>query len=297
MDRITCMQAFIAVASESSFSAAGRTLGISKVLVSKYVNQLEDQLGARLLHRTTRKVSLTTTGSAFLEPCKNLLEEFEQLQGAVQDVHRKPQGRLRLTAPTTFAEMHLLNIIEQFHADYPDVQIELELTDRYVDLVEEGFDLGIRIGRLEDSSLIAKPIAKMRSFLCASPEYLARAGRPEEITQLNDFDLIADSNYRSGKHWEFQHQQLGNKVVSIDPLLKINSARAVRDLLISGKGIGICPEFAVYSDLLENKLEILFEDWYMPEQSMYAIYPHRRHLSAKVRLFIEALTSANLFSR
>jgi len=292
MDQISCMRAFVAVAQEQGFSAAARKLGISKVLVSKYVGQLEDQLGVRLLHRTTRKVSLSTTGEAYLERCASLLEEFEQLQNSVQAIHQKPRGRLRITGPSTFSEMHLLPAISEFSRRYPEVQVELQLADRYVDLVEEGFDMALRIGQLEDSSLIARPLVEMTSYLCASPEYIAQHGMPESPEQLSEHRLISDTNYRSGKYWEFRNPETGSlKTTAISADIYINSARAVRDLLLDGQGIGICPGFAVNQQIADGELIVLLPEWQMPGHQLSAIYPHRRHLSNKVRLFIELLQS------
>lgn len=286
------MQAFVAVANDKSFSAAARSLGISKVLVSKYVGQLEDELGVRLLHRTTRKVSLTTTGEAYLEPCAALIEEFELLQGSVQELNHSPRGRLRISAPATYGEMQLLPIVERFNQQYPDIAIELDLTDRYVDLVEEGYDLAVRIGQLEDSSLIARRICDMPSWLCASPEYLQQHGKPAHPSELQHHQLLVDSNYRGGKQWQLLHADLGTEMVTVNASLRINSARAIRDLMLQHKGIGSCPEFAVEQQLRDGSLVAAIEGWHPPTTALYVMYPNRRHLSAKVRLFIETLQQA-----
>ena len=165
MDKLTCISTFVAVATEQSFSAAARKLGISKVVVSKYVAQLESELGARLLNRTTRKVSLTPTGRAYLERSRPLLEEFHLLNESIKNLHQQARGQLRIAAPSSFSEMHLMPLISQFSKLYPEVEIEFTLSDRYVDIVEEGFDLALRVGNLENSSLVARPVKRIDTYL------------------------------------------------------------------------------------------------------------------------------------
>ncbi|WP_415911380.1 LysR family transcriptional regulator [Neptuniibacter sp. QD37_11] len=292
MDRITCMQVFTVVVKEKGFSAAARKLGISKVQVSNYIAQLETELGVRLLNRTTRQVSLTTTGFAYLEPCNNLLEGFNNLHHSVKELHQTPQGQLKITAPSTFAEIHLTPVLTIFKEKYPEVQIDLQLNDRYVDLIDEGYDLAIRIGKPQDSSLIAKPIGTIHSYLCASPDYLKQHSEIKTLSDLHNHQLIADTNYRSGKVWQFRHKEDGQcQSVEVNAGLNINSAQAVRALVLNGQGISLCPDFAVKSHIETGAIKHLLPEWQAPTMEISAIYPSRQHVSAKVRLFIDEFSS------
>ncbi|WP_415891757.1 LysR substrate-binding domain-containing protein [Neptuniibacter sp. PT8_73] len=292
MDRITCMQVFTVVVKEKGFSAAARKLGISKVQVSNYIAQLETELGVRLLNRTTRQVSLTTTGFAYLEPCNNLLEGFNSLHHSVKELHQTPLGLLKITAPSTFAEIHLTPVLSIFKEKYPEVQIDLQLNDRYVDLIDEGYDLAIRIGKPQDSSLIAKPIGTIHSYLCASTDYLKQHSEIKTLSDLNNHQLIADTNYRSGKVWQFRHKEDGQcQSVEVNAGLNINSAQAVRALVLNGQGISLCPDFAVKSHIESGAIKHLLPEWQAPTMEMSAIYPSRQHVSAKVRLFIDEFSS------
>lgn len=292
MDRITCMQVFTVVVKEKGFSAAARKLGISKVQVSNYIAQLESELGVRLLNRTTRQVSLTTTGFAYLEPCTNVLESFIHLQHSVKELHQSPQGLLKITAPSTFAEIHLIPVLSCFKEKYPEVQIDLQLNDHYVDLIEEGYDLAIRIGTPEDSSLVAKPIGKIHSYLCASPDYLKLHPAITSLNDLSNHQLIADTNYRSGKVWQFTHKDDAQRQsVEVKAGLNINSAQAVRALVLNGQGISLCPDFAVKSHIETGAINQLLPQWQAPTMDISAIYPSRQHVSAKVRLFIDEFSA------
>ena len=291
MDRLTCLQAFASVAQEGSFTQAGKRLGLSKVLVSKYVGQLEDALEARLFHRTTRHVSLTTLGSAYLERCLPLLEEFNALEEGVREQQTGASGLLRITAPMSFQEMSFVPLVRKFTELHPRVTLDIQLADRFVDIVGEGFDLAIRVGELEDSSLVARRIGRLPIRICASPDYLAEHGTPQTPSDLEAHKLIVDSNYRGGSYWDFEHRQNASRTekVRLQPYIRVNSARATRDLIVEGMGVAYCPAFNVDQDIAGGQLVELLKDWQTPSKTIYALYPHRRHLSAKVRLFIEML--------
>lgn len=288
MDTLTCIKAFIAVTEEEGFSAAGRKLGWSKHLVSKYVAQLEADLSVRLLHRTTRKVSLTTLGRAYYERSKPLLEEFQVLQQSVQDSHSQPRGELSITAPVTFAELHLMRPLSGFMTRYPDVQINMQLADRYVDIVEEGIDVAIRIGELADSSLIAKKMADIDLLICASPEYLERHPMPETPEQLADHNCLIDSNLRSGERWPVAGYEGG--MITVNGNIRVNSATAVHQMVIAGHGLGLLPGFVVGTDIENGRLHQVLSEYTPHKVGVYAVYSHRRHLSAKVRLFIDFIS-------
>jgi len=282
------MNAFINVVETGGFSSAGRKLGISKTLISKYVAQLEDILGVLLLQRTTRRVTTTEVGYAYYQRCIPLLEEVDELEGMVRFTHMKPTGKLVLGAPTSFSELHLMPVLSEFIRRFPDVKIDLHLTDRFVDIVEDGIDIAIRIGNLEDSSLIARKIAPISLITCASPQYLEQAAPLTHPHDLKQHRCIIDSNYSIGGHWSFQKNEQ-QFLVNVNASIKVNSVRAVRELLLSGSGLAICPLFAVSDDIRHNRLIHVLNSYETVELGLYAVYSHRRHLSAKVRVFVDYL--------
>lgn len=287
MDRLDLMRAFVTVAQTGSFTAAGRRLGKSKTLISKYVGALEDQLGARLLQRTTRQVGLTNVGKAYMERAEELLAEFDMLEEAVRAEQGAPSGRLRITAPQTFGELQLVDLAADFLAEFPEIRLDITLDDRFVDLVAESLDVGIRIGTLDDSSLIARRLCPVRIIVCAAPGYIARHGRPVHPADLIAHKCVVDTNFRSGPSWRFLIDgEVEN--VAVPARLGVNSASAACQALVRGQGIGLCPDFVVADELADGRLiELLeeFEGGY--EHSLFLVYPHRLHLAQRVRTFID----------
>ena len=280
------MTAFVNVVETGGFSSAGRKLGISTTLISRYIAQLEDDLGVLLLQRTTRKVTTTQIGLAYYQRCLPLLDEVNEVESMVKLTHVNPYGKLVLSAPTSFSEIHLMPVLSDFIAQYPDVTIDLQLTDRFVDIIEEGMDIAMRIGNLSDSSLIARKISPISLVACASAQYLNQAPALRQPKDLAKHRCIIDSNYKHGKHWLFQ--QNGQEIeIAVKSSIKVNSVRAVRELLIKGAGIGVCPLFAVDDDIKQGRLIRVLDTYQTDELGLYAVYSHRRHLSAKVRLFID----------
>jgi DNA-binding transcriptional LysR family regulator len=286
MDTLACMQAFATVVEAGNFSEAARRLGVSKAQISKQVIQLEDSLAVRLLHRTTRKVTPTSSGQAYFEQCRPLLDELDQLHASMQFTNASPRGELHIAAPQTFAEMHLMSVVSNYARRYPDVIVDLQLTDRYVDLVEERIDVAIRIGTLDDSTLVARKLGDVRMQLCASPDYIAEYGEPEEPRQLSHHHCILDSNYAGGNHWTLGR---ADQIITVEvqPHLIVNSARAGRELVLAGHGIGFLPSFAIAEDIKQGKLKAVLPMHIPGPIGIYASYLNRKHLSAKVRLFIE----------
>ncbi|MCB1436539.1 MAG: LysR family transcriptional regulator [Rhodobiaceae bacterium] len=284
MDRIDAMQVFVSVVESGSFTAAADRLGISKALASKQIAGLEKRLGARLLNRTTRSLALTEIGRSYLAACQNLLGEFEAMEALVQESHAKVRGLLRLSAPTSFGESHLGAVVAAMLAQYPELQIELKLTDRVVDLIEEGFDAAIRIGELEDSTLIARRVAEIRTLLCAAPGYLERAGRPTHPRDLAAHQCLLDLNYKTGPNWAFTIDGR-RQFVHVDGRLRVNSAVTVREGLFALGGIARLPSFVVADDIAAGRLEIVLSDFEVEPFGIFLVYPHARHLAAKVRVF------------
>lgn len=282
------MRTLVAVIEAVGFSAAARRTGRSKALVSKQVAQLEEHLGVRLLNRTTRQVSPTTEGRAYYERCIPLLAELDELEARTRDAHAAPRGKLCVSAPVSFSELHLMVPLAKFSAAYPAVEIELNLSDRTVDLIDEGFDLALRIADLPDSSLIARPLVPMRLLVCAAPNYLQAHGTPGQPGELAGRLCVIDSNQATPLRWTFTRG--GESVaVEVSGNFRVNSGVAVRQLLLAGGGFGLCPSFIVGEDLRTGRLRRLFADWSLPALQLYALYPHRRHLSTKVRLLVDAL--------
>jgi len=286
MDNLACMRAFATVVEAGGFSEAARRLGVSKALISKQINQLEDSLAVRLLHRTTRKVTPTSSGQAYFEQCRPLLDELDELNASMQFTHASPRGELHIAAPQTFAEMHLLSVLSDYVRRYPEVSIRLDLTDRLVDLVEERIDVAIRIASLQDSSLVARKLGDISMQLCASPEYLAQHRAPGKPQQLGRHQCVLDSNYPGGNIWTLG-QGAQQTSVEVHTHLMVNSARAARDLVLAGHGIGYLPSFAIAEEIKQGRLQHLLPDYVSEPLGIYAVYLNRKHLSAKVRTFID----------
>lgn len=288
MDAITRMRCFIQVVDSKGFSAAAREMGRSKALVSKYVGELEDELGVRLLNRTTRQVSLTEVGEAYYKEAIEILQRIDDLQASVQSSHQEVRGRLRVSAPRSMGDDSLNRAMMQFLKQYPEINLDLRLEDRFVDLVEEGFDLAVRVSQLEDSSLIARKIAPFRTVVCASPKVINAHGAPRVPSDLASRPCIIDTNYRYKQNWAFQND--GERLsVSVKGPLEVNSAAAAREAALCDLGFLRTPQFFVAEDLEAGRLVTLLEDYEEPMRGIHAVYPHRRHLSAKVRAFVDFL--------
>lgn len=288
MDAITRMRCFIQVVESKGFSAAAREMGRSKALVSKYVGELEDELGVRLLNRTTRQVSLTEVGEAYYKEAVEILQRIEDLQASVQSSHKEVRGRLRVSAPRSMGDDILNRAMMLFLVEHPDIVLDLRLEDRIVDLVEEGFDVAVRVTQLDDSSLIARKIAPFRTVLVASKEAIEKYGEPKVPADLATRPCIIDTNYRFKQNWAFQDN--GEKLtVAVKGPLEVNSASAAREAARLGLGFLRTPLFFVRDDVASGDLVVLLENYEEPLRGIYAVYPHRRHLSAKVRAFVDFL--------
>lgn len=288
MDTIDTMRAFMAVAQEGSFTAAGKRLGLSTRLVSKYVAQLEGRLATQLFNRTTRSVALTDVGSAYLERCRPIVEQIDELEDLVQERQSALAGPIRITAPTGFGSTNLTHALAPFMRAHPDVDIDLKLSDSRVALVEEGFDLAVRVGVLRDSTLIARRLADMPLVVCASPAYLTARGRPGDPSALATHDCLIDENPADATAWRFR---AGNRdfVVKVAGAFHANAPAAIANMAIAGLGIARCPHYAVARSLEDGVLEQLFPDHDTECYGLYALYPPNRHLTARVRALIDHL--------
>lgn len=290
MDRLQAMLAFRAVADTGSFSTAARRLGRSKAVVSRLVADLESHLGARLLNRTTRRVSLTELGRAYHARCVQLLADLDELESLARDAQAVPRGRLRLAGPHSFGELFLVPALHAFGAQYPAIEIDLTLTDRFVDLVEDRYDLAIRIAELPDSTLVARRLADMRLVVCAAPDYLARHGAPRQPADLVRHACIVDTNLQQPANWPFE--VAGQRTsVRVAGRYAVNSARAACDLALAGDGIALTPDFVADTHLAAGRLTRLLADFATAPRGIWAVYPHRRHLALRLRVLIDFLVA------
>ena len=290
MDRLAAMSAFKAVVDYGGYAAAARGGGRSKTALSKAVADLEAHLGVRLLQRTTRRLALTDAGRQYHARCTTLLAELDDADSEARDNQRNVRGLIRLVAPQTFGELYLLPLLARFLEDTPEVALDLQLTDRFVDLIDERFDLAVRIADLPESSLVAKRLGDMRLVVCAAPAYLARHGRPLHPEELSEHACLIDTNLREPSVWAFRAGSATRRV-PVRGAITANSASAVRTMAIAGHGIGLCPDFVVARDLQDGRLEALLGDYATAPRGIYAVYPNRQHLARRLRLLIDFLAT------
>ena len=286
MEGFGAIPVFVAVVENGGFSAAARTLGISKSAVSKRINQLEAHLGVRLLHRTTRKLSLTEAGERYFEHAAQALTAAGQAEDAVTELQGEPQGQLRINAPMSFGRLHVAPLIPKFLKGCPKLQIDLVMDDRKVDLVAGGFDVAIRAGNLPASTLIARKLAPVRQVLCASPDYIDRYGRPGTPTELSGHNCVLYSYSSDANEWTLIGEG-GPETVTVSGSYQVNNSEALLEALREGVGIGRLPTFVAGPDLKTGRLVKLFESYRIPEFTIYAVFPERQYLPAKVRAFLD----------
>lgn len=288
MDRFLEMQTFSAVVDAGSFIKAAETLGLSKAAVSRHVGELETRLGVRLLHRTTRRLSLTEEGEVFYARCRELLSGLEEAEAELSTRSGAARGLLRVNAPVTFGIIHLAPLWSAFRELYPQVRIDLTLSDRVVDLVEEGYDVAIRIAALPASTLISKRLAGTRMVLCASPIYLKSHGTPRHPTDLAKHTVIAYRYWSTGDEWHFDGPD-GRVSVRVDPCMHTNSGDTCRAMALAHQGVVLQPTFLVGEDLAARTLVELMPDFRSVTLDIYAVYPTRKHVAPKVRALIDFL--------
>lgn len=288
MDKLEAMRSFVGVVSHEGFSAAAREMGLSRSAVSKHVLDLEAALGVQLLNRTTRQVSPTEAGLVYYERARAILAELEAADITVSRQQDEPRGLLRLNAPMSFGTLHLGPALADFMANYPELQVQMTLNDRFVDPVAEGFDMTVRIAELSDSTLVARRIAPAHRVICATPEYLARRGTPQTPEDLRQHDCLHYGNLATGMQWKLTGED-GDHWVAVKARLCANNGEVLRAAALKGLGIALLPTFEVGMDLQEGRLAAVLDDFHAPPVNVYALYPPGRYLSAKVRLLIDFL--------
>jgi len=284
------MQAFIDVVDAEGFSAAARKVGRSKALMSKYVRELEDELGILLLNRTTRQFSLTEAGEVFHKSAMEILQKVGDLQDTVREAGTGHKGRLRVSAPRSLTDLEIGLPIVEFAVAYPDITLDINLDDAMVDMVEDGFDVAIRISRLADSALIAKKLAGFRLVLCATPDFIQKHGEPASPNDLGDLPCIVDTNMMRRSNWCFLDDDNQEFSVPVRGTIEVNSPEVARRAALAGIGVALLPEFSVEKELEDGSLISLLEDRIPSGGGIYAVYPHRRHVPGKVRVFVDFLT-------
>ena len=284
---------FVYVAEHESFTRAAKELGISTAQVSRQISALEKRLNIKLLYRTTRKVSLTEEGRVFYQHCRGVLDGLDAAEQAVSNLQSKPQGRIKLTAPVTYGEQQLLPLVNDFMVQYRDIEVTAFLSNQKIDLIDGGYDLAIRIGKLSDSTMMAKKLSRRTNFVCAAPAYLEKYGIPHSLSDLSQHNcllgtrdywhFIEDGKIDSGKNADKE------KNLRVSGSVQYNSGHSLVDAALKGLGIVQLPDYYVQKYLASGELVSLLNNYREPEESIWAIYPHNRHLSPKIRLLVDYL--------
>lgn len=276
---------FVAVAETGSFTAAGNRLNLSTAQVSRQISALEARLDAKLFYRTTRRVTITDTGQVYYNHCRQVLDGLAEAERAISDLNQRPTGRLNLTAPVTFGETQIAPIVNDFLRQYPELEVNLKLTNQLLDLVAESYDLAIRLGALEDSTMMAKRLASRTHYTCAAPDYLARHGTPHTLAELDAHNCLQGTL----GYWRFQEKGT-TRHVRVKGNLRCNSGWTLVDAARKNIGIIQLPDYYVTSELRAGRLVSVLDGYRAPDDGIWAIYPQNRHLSPKVRLLLDHLT-------
>ncbi|NWD77363.1 LysR family transcriptional regulator [Pseudomonas gingeri] len=289
MDRLTSMGAFVTAAESGSYASAAERLGLSPQMVAKHVAALEQRLGARLLNRTTRRQSLTELGSVYYERCKHILSEAQAADSLAQIMNDTPRGKLKVSAPVTFGSYRLIPFVTEFLRQHPEVEIDLHLTDRFVDLVEEGYEVTFRLGPLTTSSLIARPLAPYRLVTCAAPSYLAKCGVPQVPDDLKNHECLGYVYWSrpADREWVFCKGAAVERV-QVSSRLQVNESKALLSAALDGFGVLLGPEDFLEPALRSGELVRLLADYQAPSRQMHLLYTANRQRTAKLRQFIDA---------
>ena len=275
---------FVAVVESGSFTQAAKRVGISTAQVSRLIGQLEKRLATKLLYRTTRKVSVTEAGQVYYQHCRQVLDGLEEAERTLTQLHATPRGKLRITAPITYGESILAPLLNDFVLQYPELEVQLQLSNQKLDLIEESFDLAIRLGKLESSSMMAKRLADRKLFLCASPGYIQNYGMPHTLSELGHHNCLLGTL----DFWRFK-QNGKERSLRVSGSLRYNSGNALLDAVLKGLGLAQLPDFYVQGHLDNGELIELLSEFQPEDEGVWALYPHNRHLSPKVRMLVDFL--------
>ncbi|URQ85951.1 LysR family transcriptional regulator [Pseudoalteromonas sp. SCSIO 43088] len=277
---------FVFVAENESFTKASKKMAISTAQVSRQISALENRLNIKLFYRTTRKVSLTEEGQVFYQHCRSVLDGLDAAERAVTNLQSKPQGKIKLTASVTYGEQQILPLVNNFMKQYNDIEVSAYLSNRQIDLVEEGFDLAIRLGNLSDSSMMAKKLGKRTNYVCASPSYISTHGIPHSLSELNKHScLLGTLDY-----WHFREAGR-EKNIRVKGRLRYNSGSGLVDAALKGLGIVQLPDYYVQEHIKSKELITLLDNYRVPDEGIWALYPQNRHLSPKIRVLVDYLAT------
>ncbi|MGD8566939.1 MAG: LysR family transcriptional regulator [Gammaproteobacteria bacterium] len=290
-DLLDGVAVFVGLVNAGSFTAAARALGHSTSYVSKEISRLEKRLGSRLLNRTTRTISLTDAGRAYYERCSQIVIDAENAERSINQLQETPSGLLRINAPVSFGSIYLLDVLAIFMHRYPEVKLEVEFNDRLIDVVAEGYDVVIRVGEIKDSNLVARKFTSSRAVVVASPDYLKRRGCPKRAEDLIHHDCIAYSLLPMPTQWDFYKDGVRSSV-TVTPRAMCNSSTLEVALVAQGIGITRLPLFTCEQEVASGDLKIILEDYDQIQYDVYAVYPHRQYLTAKVRAFVDFVVEA-----
>lgn len=291
MDTLTSMKVFAAVVETGSFAAASERLDMSRAMTSKYVAHLEEHLGTRLLQRTTRKLTLTESGTAYYERCVQILADISEAEEGALHLNENPRGTLRVTVPVSFGILHMGPVISAYMQQHPEVKVDIILTDRRVDLLEEGLDLAIRIGALVESGLVARKLASDRLATCAAPDYFQRHGIPKTPAELAQHNCLIYSLSSAGDEWKMTGPD-GVHTVKVSGSLRATNGDMIKLAALGGVGVIRQPLFLCGEELRAGRLVEVLKEYKSIELGIYAVYPSRKHLSAKVRTFVDFVAGA-----
>lgn len=291
MDRLRAMEVFVEVVRREGFARAAEALDTSPANVTRYISDLEAHLQTRLLNRSSRKMSLTASGEALYERAKSILDDVAEAEAIVSSATMQPQGLLRINAPLSFGVLHLAPLWARFMDLYPDVQLDVALIDRVVDIVDEGYDMAIRISRSGSPSHVARKLATSRNILCAAPDYIARRGMPLLPDDLQRHTCIGYSYAATADEWQILDAADQPRTVKVQCAMHTNNGDTARAAAIGGLGVIWQPTFLIGADLRAGRLVRVMPDYHLPDIDVLAVYPSRRHLSAKVRVMIDFLVA------
>lgn len=288
MDKLAGMRVFVRVAKSGSFVGGARDIGISRAMATKHIMQLESSLGIRLFNRTTRSLSLTEVGAAYLERCQQVLVDVEEMEAAVTQLHTEPRGTLKISAPPFIGTSHIAPALAEFLDKYQDLHVELLLQGQTRDLIDEGIDLAIFLGTLEDTSLIARKFARSPMVVCGAPDYFVKFGLPQSPKDLLEHSCLVNWAMPPRNKWRFRDGK--EKIsVKVSGRMQANVADPIRVAAVNGLGIVMLPNYIVGADIEAGRLQVILQDYAREPLEIHVVYPHRKYLSAKVRRFLDFL--------
>lgn len=290
MDKLTSMQVFVRVAKTGSFAGAARDMDISRAMATKHIMQLENKLGTRLFNRTTRSLSLTDVGESYLVRCQQVLQDVEEMEAAVTYMQTEPRGVLKISAPPVIGATHIAPALSEFMKFYPELSVEMVLKSSLGDLVDEGIDVGIQLGEMDDSSLVARKLVSSSLVVCASKDYLTLYGEPETPDDLVNHSCLVNWAIQPRDQWRFvSNSGSGVKVIRVTGRMQANASDPIRVAAINSLGLVMLPKYIVGRDIQKGKLIEVLQEYALGPLPIQAVYPHRKYLTAKVRIFLDFL--------